>query len=318
MNEFDILQSVFPPDKFDIIIDKHGGYDITSGDLCLYMKINTNDIFIGELHKCAYKGTELLSLVDLFAKKMNISKISLVDGSEIETNCGISISLKYLKLLTSGESWYNSFGYISDNFENEKTHNKGIIDIPFVDMMELVKEKMISEFNKKNSLERMQEELINYQENLRKITLIENPKPIDLKRFNRFNEYVKKLQERIDNFHTFVETSISDIQRSHQDLMDKVFLLFPEITLPAREYVRLLFGYMNRFDSFDRESCEKYKLFNNLLKYLSQVLIYETYLTKTVELTKMGGKRSKYSRQSFRNVKRNTKKLKSLKEFDKN
>ena len=54
----------------------------------------------------------------------------MIDGSTVYV-CGISIGLAGLKILSKGESWYNSLGYKSNYYEDEKEFNKTIIEKPF-------------------------------------------------------------------------------------------------------------------------------------------------------------------------------------------
>jgi len=57
------------------------------------------------------QGKKLLELVEKLAKNIRSSQITLVDASKIKLSDG-SVSLKTLYNLTTGQSWYNSLGYI--------------------------------------------------------------------------------------------------------------------------------------------------------------------------------------------------------------
>jgi len=59
----------------------------------------------------------------------------LEDGSSInvcagQNSSGMNIDLRYLKILTTGESWYNSFGYKSLNHDANVARNAVIINKP--------------------------------------------------------------------------------------------------------------------------------------------------------------------------------------------
>jgi hypothetical protein len=64
-----------------------------------------------------------------------ITDIGLQDGSEIYF-CDYRFSLAILKILTNGHSWYNSFGYISKDYDMEKSHNMRIIELSCIDFIE--------------------------------------------------------------------------------------------------------------------------------------------------------------------------------------
>ena len=64
-----------------------------------------------------------------------VKYIKLEDSSSInvcagQNSSGMNIDLRYLKILTTGESWYNSFGYKSVNHDANVAHNAVIINKP--------------------------------------------------------------------------------------------------------------------------------------------------------------------------------------------
>jgi hypothetical protein len=89
---------------------------------------NKQIIYIKYLDKCASSsGTNLLNILEQYAiERGDIYQIVLNDASDIYV-CNVNISLRYLYLLTTGLSWYNKLGYISDYTSSEKEHN--IIEI---------------------------------------------------------------------------------------------------------------------------------------------------------------------------------------------
>lgn len=57
-----------------------------------------------------------------------------MDASKIEPNCPNfrgGIELYPLKIITNGQSWYNSLGYFSENFENEQNYNYNVTNSIF-------------------------------------------------------------------------------------------------------------------------------------------------------------------------------------------
>lgn len=85
---------------------------------CLFLDFiiyeTENKIFINELGNCKQRrmGPYLLNLIENMAKRIGISKISLIDESKIEFGYGMYVSLNALYNLTTGQSWYNKLGYI--------------------------------------------------------------------------------------------------------------------------------------------------------------------------------------------------------------
>jgi len=106
---------------------------------CLEIKIDIGKkkiIKINTLAKCGnYTGPELLKKVDDLAKLLHVTKIELTDAS-LRNYCGAIIHLPILSILTTGSSWYNSQGYVSDNHDDIMRHNAFIVNGPFVKMMD--------------------------------------------------------------------------------------------------------------------------------------------------------------------------------------
>lgn len=143
------------PPKFDVIVDPSGSYKIKNGrDLCLEFEFiedvyededeyedeyedGSTVLHISKIFKCGDgKYTrELIKMIEnmavniQFAPWSRVKYIKLEDGSSIHV-CDVDIDLRYLKILTTGESWYNSFGYKSVNHDANVAHNAVIINKP--------------------------------------------------------------------------------------------------------------------------------------------------------------------------------------------
>ena len=102
------------------------------GEDCALFIIYPDHIYIEALHKCgATTGNNLLEKFDILVSEIpNMTYVRLVDDSNIEL-CGRKIKLYTLKILTTGQSWYNSKGYVSDNNDDQKTVNARIINMPY-------------------------------------------------------------------------------------------------------------------------------------------------------------------------------------------
>jgi len=121
---------------------KQGSYKINHNDiLCLNFKFikygeKSTVLYVSRLFKCSgdeRTGRALLTLIDKLAESIpRVKYIELQDGSAI-TICGEEISLRNLKILTNGESWYNSLGYKSEHHEENKQYNNDQIRIKTMD-----------------------------------------------------------------------------------------------------------------------------------------------------------------------------------------
>lgn len=150
---------------------------------CITFTINqtSNIITIDSLDKCGNNnGNKLLNMIEQFANKINISKIKLLDGSHIYfCNERYKISLSMLSILSSGKSWYNNLGYLSDNFNNEQISNN-----------KLIEEKIITKVNLTNTIK----ETINYIINNNSNNININLNDISIKQlFKLIKDYLKTI-----------------------------------------------------------------------------------------------------------------------------
>jgi hypothetical protein len=127
------LERVFTNDKFTIT-KKYKIYSIstkTTQQRCLKLWFRGDHVEIDNLDKCGIQGSESIRMVEEALKKIpSAQKIKLYDGSNILV-CGERINLACLKILSKGESWYNSLGYYSETKDWEKEENAKIIENPF-------------------------------------------------------------------------------------------------------------------------------------------------------------------------------------------
>jgi hypothetical protein len=159
------------PFKFDVTFE-NGSYKIKNGrDLCLEFEFIEDEdddgtvLYISKIFKCGDgKYTrDVIKLIEDMAKSMpvppwsRVKYIKLEDGSSInvcagQNSSGMNIDLRYLKILTTGESWYNSFGYKSVNHDANVAHNAVIINKPMDELLselfdqEYIDQKYINKF----------------------------------------------------------------------------------------------------------------------------------------------------------------------------
>ena len=155
---------------------ENGSYKIKNGrDLCLEFEFIEDEdedadgtvLYISKIFKCGddskYNAREMIKLIETMAKTIpdppwsRVKYIKLEDGSSInvcagQNSSGMNIDLRYLKILTTGESWYNSFGYKSVNHDANVAHNAGIINKPMhlllykLVVQEYIDQKYINKF----------------------------------------------------------------------------------------------------------------------------------------------------------------------------
>ncbi len=135
--DISILKQVFPEDQFIIKHDDRSKLNQTAtiktkgepDKSCAAITIDEEgpgELYVANLDKCGIKGSETLKKIEEFARMSGFKKITLSDMSTIFL-CKQLIDLAILKILTKGESWYNSLGYKSTNYDNEKKNNEALI-----------------------------------------------------------------------------------------------------------------------------------------------------------------------------------------------
>ena len=141
-DENDPIFQFFPKENYIIRIEDSSVniYNLDNLDnLCIKFRIEARKLDIFELHHCGYKGsTNLRKIID-YAKKLNenskiIDSICLIDGSYFKEYEDISLDILYI--LSTGISWYNYFGFKSDNFENEREYNQHFLSMTFTKFLD--------------------------------------------------------------------------------------------------------------------------------------------------------------------------------------
>lgn len=145
------VEQVFLPSSF--IVEVNDEVDEVAiktldGKECLFFNVLSNLIYVDTVKKCGVTGTEVLRKVEELAKLIpSVKEILLMDASKM-SKCGIDIDLAKIKILTKGESWYNSLGYISakGDTNREKSINEKTINMSYNDFMDnLIKDPSIKQ-----------------------------------------------------------------------------------------------------------------------------------------------------------------------------
>jgi len=145
------VEQVFLPRSFIVEVNEHNGEVVIKtldGKECLFFNILPNLIYVDTVQKCGVTGTEVLKKVEELAKLIpSVKEIFLMDASKM-SKCGIDIDLAKIKILTKGESWYNSLGYTSATGDSnaEKSINEKIINMSYNDFIDdLIKDPSIKQ-----------------------------------------------------------------------------------------------------------------------------------------------------------------------------
>ena len=143
------VRKAFSSNKYEIV---HGGKicldfefmdeDPTDDDQMKFIKHENRNkpriLKVSGVFKCQgdeRKGASLMRLIDRLAESIPfVEYVTLMDASNIMI-CDISISLAQLKILTTGQSWYNHFGYKTKSHDANVAHNEVIINTPVDDVM---------------------------------------------------------------------------------------------------------------------------------------------------------------------------------------
>lgn len=129
------IKNVFFECEVDITKNK---IIILNGVFCVKFYIYENIIIIDDIAKCNISGTETLKRIEVFSREVGIEAISLSDKSVIEWN-NFRISLSTLNILSKGESWYNSLGYLQTNYIKEKEDWQILCDLTMQSLFDLIK-----------------------------------------------------------------------------------------------------------------------------------------------------------------------------------
>jgi hypothetical protein len=138
-----ILQQYFNPLYFNVYEPYSGNVVVSSlenpNNQCLELNIHGNHMKVEYVSKCNYRisGSQILGIIQKFVKdKGSITIVELQDTSKLPNLCKrYDIPLYIIYILSTGKSWYNSYGYKSANYDNEIRHNKKLLPMNMFDFM---------------------------------------------------------------------------------------------------------------------------------------------------------------------------------------
>ena len=148
-DENDPIFIFFPKERYNIEIIQDSNIIViknkSNNELCIEIHIEGKSINILTLHHCGYNGRTNLEAIIEYSKELNkeskiIESLYLIDGSFLKHP---KISLSTLYILSIGSSWYNQFGFISEDYPNEIEHNKNFLTMTLEEFLNECIEKII-------------------------------------------------------------------------------------------------------------------------------------------------------------------------------
>ena len=138
-----ILEKYFNPLYFSVNEPYPGTVVVFSlenpNNQCLELKIHGNHMKVEYISKCNYRinGTQILGIIQKFVNERGgIDSVELQDTSRLLNLCNrYDIPLYIIYILSTGKSWYNSYGYKSMNYVNEIKHNRKLLDMNIIEFM---------------------------------------------------------------------------------------------------------------------------------------------------------------------------------------
>ena len=304
----EIVQRVFSDKNVTIESEEYIRIRTKDGGKCALFSLYLDHIYIDSLSKCgSTSGGDLLTMIYTIAKEMpNIKYIELVDASQIKI-CSTKISLRILKILTTGQSWYNSHGYYSANYESEKSHNEEIINMNYENFIDIVYKKRLEKFKYENSIEQLRNLLESRKEQLSTISKSDNKE-----RYQFIEQRILEIQDIIVNHNKFIN---SYIQKEEAEINEGM-RLFPDVNKTVKDYFNyVLSNIKDDKDCQNKETIEKSMWLSNYIpkiEYLP-ILQYESTLRKMVirDESGKGGSKSKKSKSKKSKSKKSIKSKKS-------
>jgi hypothetical protein len=215
-------------------------YNIHNEKLCveMYYKSDTNEIIINDINKCGNPGEidgsgtnilDKLSLIfqifqDRLTQELHLSlKLKMkidIDASRINH---LNISISWLYLFTTGETWYNSKGFIENNYkENTKLMNK-FISFELITLLQQIDSHTMSEIITQLTSEGLSPELT-----IKELFGLIHEKIKHITENNDQAQFYNKLIAQIkDMFYTFLKKKYG---------MDNPFINFPQQKMFSQKF----------------------------------------------------------------------------------
>ena len=276
----DALFRFYIPDIYTIAENTDGFIEIKSkvnNISCGNLKFNIENKYIRVvfIDKCDTSGTQFLDYLELFAREYKYN-ISLMDVSTINVNNN-EISLSRLKMLTTGQSWYNLKGYKSEQYDVEISHNLAFIHRPVEDLREIIVRGVNMDREnelRQNSIEYLTSQNIRYSKHLSELNQL------------KINKNLEKIKNN--------ENVLRDIDQKYElmvELFDTIVVKTQDMTIQE-----FFIEIKNKLGSYTPHQITWVS--NVINKYMFPYLLYNIELTN--QINKGGGKRRKYNSKRYK------------------
>ena len=143
VNDFNVdmtqLDDDIDPDQEPITINIGS---LQQNSFCTIFAVYKKEIGINKIEKCGISGSNILKKIEQFAKRCSVESIYLEDQSQIDvcrekrySDRNETLDLATLKIVTTGQSWYNSLGYKSEYYEEERIINEYFMNTLYSDFI---------------------------------------------------------------------------------------------------------------------------------------------------------------------------------------
>ena len=117
---------------------------ITNSIMVLHMEIPITNRKLDSIHISYINGIEkqitgntVISIAKHFGHMINVELLTLEDHSMLRGICAFdTINMIKLYILSTGISWYNSKGFVSESFDIEKQHNSQLLSLNIAEFLE--------------------------------------------------------------------------------------------------------------------------------------------------------------------------------------
>jgi hypothetical protein len=311
------IRRIFNEETFNVdIIENDSNIQFFGKDknnkICINLTIDLDEkkIYINELERCnAGKGPLLLDKVDELARMIQgITSIELEDKSILPI-CGVNINLAILKILTKGESWYNSKGYYGASRENEK-HNRQIINQSFKDMLIASRDAQISQFLTDNAKHVIEQNICIYEDRIKTLIekkgdpiLLQNKLSIWKSIIGNYDEYIRTEVTKITQEYTFIHENAIGLDNFDEN--ESLYLCVSNI-------LNLCWSFTSRESDTCNESQRKIvELLNKIVEFMKRIIQYDnSQLIKRIQF--QGGATKKIKKYSKKNKKKYRGQIKSF------
>jgi hypothetical protein len=222
-------------------------------------------ITIYTLSKCGERsGTSILEKIIQIARQLNKPTVDLADASTITISEGCKYDLSFYKILLTGQSWYNKFGFVSENHAGDVAYNE--------------QQRRLSLYDFERTVNR------NYK--IQEIALLENQlqkmkDPSTMSRVIR-NQY-EKIMRTYSTLENYKEQRLREIESTTLLDKDQFCEVFSDLGISEDMPVNIIIERIDAHIKTHPVSCDdKMRMLIKLIKSCDYILRYTHLLVLTL------------------------------------